>query len=589
MEAILALVYADKGNPFRYDNNTTRFFGRKREMEQLQKFLEADVSFCWSIIRGVSGSGKTRLGYEFANKVRNIPWWKVSNLMEFYEKEDLDREKENIEGNTLFVLNYVQNGPKYIKDWLMSLCDCYHGKSEIKIRVLLIEQNEECNYCSGFDAKFYRTCYNISNTLSPKDIKKIHEHFEELVKKMGLHKIYCEEPDLKDIEDWELPSHVEGLVMVLRPLKDKVLSQIISDFAKTVYNKTADATLIVKTLKKIDPDLHRPLYALLLTDVQIHGNDLQQWNRSHVLTYICEQEQTRIKENIRKELGLKGSATPVVLKKVLDACEKFLITAILSGGLTFNRAKELAPKDWAYLNDIAINKCGKSGVIALLTDVGIIPTNGDCKAEHIPPLEPNLIGKYYCILWAQKLLNTAKLDELKNRELLKDVFDRALRNDIQTAAIVRNSIIRHFKSVLQSNALKDIFRTIEIPQGAATIKEETFFGCTELTKIHIPNSVTTIEKNAFANCGLTKIHIPNSVTTIKEGTFSQCNDLCEVYIPDSVTTIGKNAFFMCHNLYKVYIPDSVTTIGKNAFHACTNLYKVYIPDSVTTIGKNAFS
>ncbi|MCL2476580.1 SIR2 family protein [Candidatus Bathycorpusculum sp.] len=89
--------------PFRYDAGTVGFFGRENELEALQAFLTANRAFCWTAITGAGGSGKTRLGYEFAEN--NVSWWNVPKLGEAYNKEELDRTKANIEGDTLFVLD----------------------------------------------------------------------------------------------------------------------------------------------------------------------------------------------------------------------------------------------------------------------------------------------------------------------------------------------------------------------------------------------------------------------------------------------------------------------------------------------------
>ena len=53
--------------------------------------------------------------------------------------------------------------------------------------------------------------------------------------------------------------------------------------------------------------------------------------------------------------------------------------------------------------------------------------------------------------------------------------------------------------------------------------------CRNLTSVSIPNSVTSIEREAFAECGLTSVFIPNSVTSIGDGAFWSRINLKSIY------------------------------------------------------------
>ncbi len=132
--------------------------------------------------------------------------------------------------------------------------------------------------------------------------------------------------------------------------------------------------------------------------------------------------------------------------------------------------------------------------------------------------------------------------------------------------------------------------SVTIPNSVTEIGSSVFSGCTSLTSVTIPNSVTAIKGGAFNGCtSLTSVTIPNSVTTIEYNAFSGCTSLTSVTIPNSVTTIGECAFYCCTSLSSVIIPNSVTKIGSSAFSGCTSLTSVIIPNSVTKIGSSAFS
>lgn len=100
-----------------------------------------------------------------------------------------------------------------------------------------------------------------------------------------------------------------------------------------------------------------------------------------------------------------------------------------------------------------------------------------------------------------------------------------------------------------------------------------------ISKINLPNSVTSIGYSAFSGCtSLTDINIPNSVTSIGYFAFYNCTSLTNINIPNSVTSIGYRAFYNCDNLKSVYMNASTPpSIGDQAFHDCSKDLTIYIP------------
>ena len=136
------------------------------------------------------------------------------------------------------------------------------------------------------------------------------------------------------------------------------------------------------------------------------------------------------------------------------------------------------------------------------------------------------------------------------------------------------------------SSLTDI---VDIPESITSISDRTFYGCKALTHVEIPAGVTTIGDYAFYNCSsLESITIPDSVTSIGSYAFAYCDSLTTITIPDSVTSIGDKAFYSCDKLVSVTVGDGVTTIGSYMFYECPRLASITIPDGVTSIGENAF-
>jgi len=165
--------------------------------------------------------------------------------------------------------------------------------------------------------------------------------------------------------------------------------------------------------------------------------------------------------------------------------------------------------------------------------------------------------------------------------------------------------------------------SITIPNSITSIGNYAFNSCSSLTSITIPNSVTSIGNFVLGGCsslasifveannavydsrnncngiietstntliaGCSTTTIPNSVTSIGNSAFSGCSSLTSITIPNSVTSIGPNAFNSCSFLTSITIPNSVTSIGNMAFYECYSLTSITIPNSVTSIGPNAFT
>ena len=154
------------------------------------------------------------------------------------------------------------------------------------------------------------------------------------------------------------------------------------------------------------------------------------------------------------------------------------------------------------------------------------------------------------------------------------------------------------------------------------IPERAFLGCRTLEQITFPEGVTKIGDAAFAYTRLSELTVPDTVTSIEKEAFYGCNQLETLNLPASVVRIGKDAFRDCESLNQISvaeenpiyqavnnmlvdqkdgilvlsakniataeIPEAVREIGERAFQNCTALNQIMWPKNLERIGSNAF-
>lgn len=115
------------------------------------------------------------------------------------------------------------------------------------------------------------------------------------------------------------------------------------------------------------------------------------------------------------------------------------------------------------------------------------------------------------------------------------------------------------------------------------ISDGAFWGCSALSSIALPDSVTEIERNAFFETGLRNIQLPAQLNKLGTDAFRNCTSLDKIDIPAGLTQIEPDTF--CNTgLTSVTLHEGLTKIEDGAFHDCLKLKKIRIPKSVTDIG-----
>ena len=92
---------------------------------------------------------------------------------------------------------------------------------------------------------------------------------------------------------------------------------------------------------------------------------------------------------------------------------------------------------------------------------------------------------------------------------------------------------------------------------------------------------------AFENTNISIITIPEGVISIGKCCLNGCSSLTNIELPSSITSIGDKAFYIT-NISTITIPEGVTSIGNECFNECKSLTSIQLPSSLINICEGAF-
>lgn len=353
----------EQHNRFDYRSINTDFFGRNFELQQLSDFMEdrnsttKQATVKWWAVTGQGGSGKSRLVEEFTKPLFDN--WSVKKFerSEIVSVDSLDLCFNASLKNILFVIDYVQSNTGDVAKWIELKNRTQQSK---KAKMLLLQRESVVDNVE------------FSDNTSEQDLQNIQK--PQWLKNMLEESYTFAENQFRN-------DYVE-----LKPLTKEDLIAIMSSYAKNSkpefeINPYLDE--LYNVLMRLDPVLHRPLFAMFIIDAKLDGKNPDEWDKNKILDNYCNREEQIIRDNIKNIFSSSGD-----VRLASNNIFRLYTIATITGDF------KLPSKSEDYLDlKKRLGEDKDQDCLEILSMNNIISYDGS--QYLIPPIEPDLMGEYF--------------------------------------------------------------------------------------------------------------------------------------------------------------------------------------------------
>lgn len=373
-------------NAFHYLNPDIGFWGREKEMQALECFLNDSRDLLYMGIVAPGGCGKSKLVHEFVQQHKFNPEWEMQYLGKGQIERLLTFADYRYPRNLLLIVDYAGLYAKQLGDWLYHVSRIQSRFRPTKIRLLLLERD--------------RTVEIEHMTIPPAWKRELHGtgERENAITKL---RYKCD----------VFPG--DG---VLQPLADDAVIQLMQQYSQRNGQTVSDEVLqqILGRLKDKENErimAARPLMAMFMVDAYLRGQPVFSWDNNGILEHFIERTEDQWERLCKHDTELKNSISNCVLY------------ATMAGQLSLENGPE-------YLNS-DINRLQTLGDEEYFSVIcGINQTTSF--DNIILPMEPDIVGEYYLFWKMQKMV--------LRKEKMRRVMEAAWSNTDCCFAVFARSI-----------------------------------------------------------------------------------------------------------------------------------------------------
>ena len=575
-----------------------------REIEDKEYTYDSNVN-----LPTITRTGYTFLGWYYNNQKVELTKWNILNDCEFVAHWEANK----------YNVHFDSNGGEKIEDKEYTYDSNVTLPTPIRIGYTFLGWYNEEKKVELTKWNITSDCDFIAHWKANEDTQYIINHYKENINDDDFY--LFESESLHGTSDTKVEPNVNNYEGFVSPQKQKT---IINPDGSTIinyyyYRKTYDVSFVTNGGNNINTKTYKYEHDL---DVEIlrTGYTFGGWFTDEKLQ---KQYNDTVKENLILYAYWKEENKPTDFEYTIngDNCsiQKYIGTSTKCVIPEYIGGKEVVTiKDTSFCNNTSIESITiPNSVTTIGRDAfwGCNSLKTICCETESKPVDWNNGWNNYCyaaIVWGY----------------IKQGEYNGLTYAIQK---LQNEISVIITGYIGSSTNIAIPSEIEGYQ-VKTICERTFYNCSSLTNIIIPDSVTTIGKSAFNGCSSLKIiycETESKPVDWNNGWNNYCNAAIvwgyikngeyngftyaiqklqnktsviitgyigsntNITIPSEiegyqVKTICERTFCNCSSLTNIIIPDSVTTIGESAFEDCSKLTSVTLSENLESIGKDAF-
>lgn len=302
--------------------------------------------------------------YEYILRYCEETEWKMIFINPQHMNKMLEMPDWNYRCNLFVVIDYVISYADQIGKWIEKLVQ---GKLTYKIRIVLLEREGiQDNSNGGYDNR----------------------------KPLWLTKMY---EDVISAHSLLNSLYSEGM-LPMTYLSEAQLKEIAINYAERQNSSITDKTVdyLIAQLSKIDEKYLRPIYLLFITDAYLKGQD-GEWDKRQLESWLYN-------DALKKIEGYFGSNNN---QSVFNAYKALLCIATMCGGVQWKKedVDKVCKKYIDEIDKYAVHN-GKG-----IND--ILDITEYYEDDMISPMEPDLMGEYFCISYLENEINNRRYDQME--------------------------------------------------------------------------------------------------------------------------------------------------------------------------------